>query len=512
MGPGAYNLAVLAEESFERHGDHDTVWFEGRWYSSGEMRERAHRLAGGLIELGIEPGDRVMVMMANGPEVGICYGALWRAGAAITPAIFLLSPDEIRHILQDSEARAVITTPEFVDTIKGAASSVDSVEWVISTGAEQDDVLSLSSLEDAEPAAIVPRSDDDLSALMYTGGTTGQAKGVMLSHANWWHAGKAAFEASHVPGVTRSLVCLPLSHSFGLLVSVVGLHSTEPQETILQRWPDPNEMLPLLQEHKVQVAPLVPSMIQMLLALPLEDYDLSELHHIVSGASPLAPEVARELERRVPGLQVREGYGLTETSASFTVNRPNARKLGSVGTTMPGFEVRLVDEENNEVGEGEVGEICVRSESVMQGYWKSPEATAQAIQDGWFHTGDMGRLDDDGYLFIVDRKKDLILRGGFNVFPRDVEDVLLEHPAVAVAGVVGKPDKLRGEEVVAFVQLNPEQDVAPDDLIQFARERLGKYKYPREVRIVPNVPLTPVGKIDRKIMRAQVIEEQQTSA
>lgn len=507
MGLGEHNLAVLAEKSYERHGDHDTIWFEGRWYSSGELHERTRRLASGFIELGIEPGDRVMVMMANGPEVGISYGALWRAGAAITPAIFLLSPDELRHILEDSEARAVITTPEFVDTIKGASQGVESVRWVISTGDEQEGVISLASLEKAEPGDIVPRDDDDLSALMYTGGTTGRAKGVMLSHANWWHGGKAAMEASHVSGMNKSLVCLPLSHSFGLLVSVVGLHSPEPQETILQRWPDPNEMLPLLQDHKVQVAPLVPSMIQMLLALPVEDYDLSELRHIVSGASPLAPEVARELERRIPSVEVREGYGLTETSASFTVNPPGARKLGSVGKAMPGFEVRLVDEDGNEVPEGEVGEICVRSKSIMQGYWKSVDATAQTVKDGWLYTGDMGRLDDEGYLYIVDRKKDLILRGGFNVFPRDVEDALLEHPGVAVVGVVGKPDPVRGEEVVAFVQLQAGQEATPDELIQFARERLGKYKYPREVRIVDSVPLTPVGKIDRKVIRAQVLEE-----
>ena len=507
MGLGEHNLAVLGEQAFQRHGDHETIWFEGRWYSSGEIHERTLRLGRGLVELGLEPNDRVMVMMANGPEVVISYGGLWRAGAVITPAIFLLSPDEIRHILQDSEARAVITTPEFVDTIKGAAEGAESVKWIISTGEEQDGVISLSSLEEAEPGEIVERGDDDLSALMYTGGTTGRAKGVMLSHANWWHAGKAAFEASHVPGVTRSLVCLPLSHSFGLLVSVVGLHSTEPQQTILQRWPDANEMLPLLQEHRVQVVPLVPSMIQMLLALPLEDYDLSELRHVVSGASPLAPEVARELERRVPGVEVREGYGLTETAASFTVNRPDARKLGSVGTPMPGFEVQLVDDDGNEVGEGEVGEICARSKSIMQGYWRSPDATAKTVRDGWLFTGDMGRIDDEGYLYIVDRKKDLILRGGFNVFPRDVEDALLEHPAVAVAGVVGKPDPLRGEEVVAFVQLNPEQTATADELIEFTRGRLGKYKYPREVRIVESVPLTPVGKIDRKVIRAQVHAE-----
>ena len=504
MGVGQHNLAVLAEQSFERHGDRQSIFFKDRWYSTGELHARSHRLGAGFIELGIEPGDRVMVMMANSPEVGITYGGLWRAGATVTPAIFLLSPDELRHILEDSEARAVVTTPEFVDTIKGAAEGVESVKWIISTGAEQDGIISLASLETAEPGDIVDRDDDDLAALMYTGGTTGRAKGVMLSHSNWWHAGKAAFEASHVPGIDRSLVCLPLSHSFGLLVTVVGLHATEPQVTVLQEWPDPPEMLPLLAEHKVQQVPLVPSMIQMFLALPLEDHDLSELRFIVSGASPLAPEVARELERRVPSVEVREGYGLTETSASFTVNRPGQRKLGSVGTAMPGFEIRIVDEEDNEVPQGDVGEVCARSKTIMKGYWKSPETTEDALRGGWLHTGDMGRLDEDGYLYIVDRKKDLILRGGFNVFPRDVEDALVEHPAIAVAGVVGKPDPVRGEEVLAFVQLTPGQEATPEELIEFARERLGKYKYPREIRIVETVPMTPVGKVDRKAIRAQI--------
>jgi long-chain acyl-CoA synthetase len=507
MGLGKHNLAVLGEQAFERHGDYEQVFFEGRWYSTGDLFDRIQRMAGGLIELGLEPGDRVMVMMANGPEVGISYGALWRAGAVITPAIFLLSQDELNHILRDSEARAVITTPEFVGTIKAAAEGIDSVKWIISTGEEEDGVISMSSLETAAPGDIVPRADEDLSALMYTGGTTGRAKGVMLSHLNWWHAGKAGFEASHVPGINRTLVCLPLSHSFGLLVSVVGLHRTQKQTTILQRWPDANEMLPLLAEHKVQEAPLVPSIIQMLLMLPLEEHDLSEFKYIVSGASPLAPEVAREFERRVPSVEIREGYGLTETAASFTVNPPGARKIGSVGKPMRGFDIRLVDEDDNEVAEGEVGEVTVKSPSIMQGYWKSPETTEETLKGGWLHTGDMGRLDDEGYLYIVDRKKDLILRGGFNVFPRDVEDALVEHPAVAVAGVVGKPDELRGEEVVAFVQLAPGQEATSEELIEFARGRLGKYKYPREVRIVDSVPLTPVGKIDRKVIRAQVLEE-----
>ena len=501
MGLGEFNLAALSEKAFERHGDHESLFFEGTWFSTGKLRDRSMRLSRGFTELGIEPGDRVVVMMSNCPEVGICYTALWRAGAAITPAIFLLQAEDLRHILSHSEARAVITTPEFLETVKTAAEGVDTLKFIISTGEETNGIISLASLEDAEPGEIIPRADSDLAALMYTGGTTGRAKGVMISHENLWRAGKAGYDASHIEGVNRSLVPLPLSHSYGLLVTAVGLHSEEKGVAAIQRWFDGPNFLELIQEHKLQLAACVPSMLQMLLALPLEDYDLSSLQYVASGASPLAEDVIHEFERRVPSAQIREGYGLTETTALVSTTPPGKRKLGAVGLPVPGSEIRIVDDEGNDVPTGEAGEIVCRSPLIMQGYWKSEDATAEAIKDGWFYTGDIGKIDDEGYLYVLDRKKDLIIRGGFNVYPRDIEDVLVQHPAVAIAGVVGKPDQVKGEEIVAFVQLNPGQEVSPDELIEFAKGKLGKYKYPREVRIIDGVPLTPVLKIDRKKLR-----------
>ena len=501
---GRHNLAVLAEQSFERHGDRTVLFWEGQSFSSSTLYDRSVRLATGLAELGIEPGDRVVVMMANCPEVALCYNALWRAGAAITPAIFLLSADDLHHILEDSEARAVITTPEFLATVQTAAQGVDTCKFVISTGSEQEGVIPLASLEDAAPGEIVPRSDSDMAALMYTGGTTGKAKGVMLSHENLWWAGKRSREASHVEGVTRNLVPLPLSHSFGLIVTVVGFHSEEPGDAVLMTWFDPTGWLDLAQEFKVHQSPMVPTMLQILLAMPLENYNLSSLRYIVSGASPLSTDVVTEFERRVPSVHIRQGYGLTETSASMTVTHPDDRKLGSVGKANPGFDIRIVDDEGNDVPPGQEGEIICKSAAVMLGYWRAPEATAESIKDGYFYTGDIGKLDEDGSLWILDRKKDLILRGGFNVFPRDIEDALVEHPAVAVAGVVGRPDPVRGEEVVAFVQLNPGAEVTSQELLEFAQGRLSKYKYPREVHIIDAVPLTPVFKIDRKKLRTML--------
>ncbi|HWL66696.1 MAG TPA: AMP-binding protein [Actinomycetota bacterium] len=501
MGLGAHNLAVLGEKSFEKHGDYESLFFEGTTFTSGELRDRALRLSTGFRELGIEPDDRVVVMMSNCPEVGLCYAALWRAGAAITPAIFLLQADDLRHILTHSEARAIVTTPEFLETVKAAAEGVDTLKFIISTGEQTNGIIDLASLEDAQPGDIVPRADTDLAALMYTGGTTGRAKGVMISHENLFYAGKAGHDSGYVPGINRTLIPLPLSHSYGLLVTAVGLHSKEPGFAVLQRWFDGPDFLTQIANHKVQLAAVVPSMLQMLLSLPLEDHDLSSLRFVVSGASPLAAEVIHEFERRVPGAEIREGYGLTETTALVSTTPPGERKIGAVGKLVPGCEVRIVDDEGNDVAGGTEGEIICRSPMVMQGYWRSDDATEDAIKDGWFYTGDIGKLDDDGYLWILDRKKDLIIRGGFNVYPRDIEDVLVQHPAVAIAGVVGKPDPRLGEEVVAFVQLNPGAEATEEELIEFARERLGKYKYPREVRIVDGVPLTPVFKIDRKQLR-----------
>jgi long-chain acyl-CoA synthetase len=501
----AHNLAVLAEEAFATGGDRDALFFEGSWYQTADIHDRAARMGRGFQELGIEPGDRVVVMMSNCPEVGIVYEALWRAGATITPAIFLLPPDELKHILTHSGARAIITSPEFHLTVSLAADGVDTLKWIISLGGEEDGIIDLASLENTEPGSIVERAADDLAALMYTGGTTGRAKGVMLTHENLWWSGFSSYHASHVDGITRLLVPLPLSHSFGLIVTVVGMHTAiqgdGDGEAVLMRWFDPAGWLELAQEHKVHASAVVPTMLQMLLGLPLEDYDLSSLRYIVSGASPLSIDVVKEFERRVPSVEIRQGYGLTETSAAMTVTPAGARKLGAVGVPNEGFEIKIVDEEGNEMPRGEVGEIICRAGAVMKGYWEDPEATENALRDDWLYTGDLGYLDADDHLFIVDRKKDLIIRGGFNVYPRDVEDALVEHPAVSVAGVVGKPDTVKGEEVVAFVQLDPGQEVTPEELIEFSKEKLGRYKYPRDVRIIDQIPLTPVFKIDRKQLR-----------
>ena len=498
------NLATLAETAFEARGDYDAIFFEDRWLRSGEAFRATRAAAAGLIELGIQPGDRVIVLMANTPDVGIAYGALWAAGAVITPVVFLLPPQEIAHILRDSGAVAVITTHEFISNVTLAAEGIPTLKWIIASGNEEEGVVSLAALKEHEPAGTVPRADDDLAALLYTGGTTGQAKGVMLTHANLYDCAQSAQEAAEIPGVARTIVPLPLSHAFGLIVSVAGLHQKEAAQHVLMRWFDPAAFCALVAEHRMQRATVIPTMLQLLLGQRLEDHDLSSLTYINCGAAPLSLEVVEEFERRVPSATILEGYGLTESGAVVSVNPPDRRKLGTVGLPIPRFEVRVEGADGAVLPSGEVGEICVRGPGVMTGYWESPEATAETLRDGWLHTGDLGSLDEDGYITIADRKKDLIIRGGFNVFPRDVEDALLEHPSVAMAGVVGRPHPTHGEEVIAFVSVKPDQPITSEELIAFMKDRVGAVKYPREIRIVDAIPLTPIGKIDRKALRETV--------
>jgi long-chain acyl-CoA synthetase len=503
------NLARQAELALERQGDYDSLWFEGRWHSSGSLADRAARLATGLAGLGVRPGDRLLVLMANCPEVLITYSAAWRAGAAVTPLIFLVTEDELRNALVDSGAVGVVTTPEFLPKVAAALDGAPAVRFVIAPGLAAGaaearvPVLDFDQVASAEPGPIADRSGADLAALLYTGGTTGRSKGVPLTHANLLWCGSAAHQVSVRASVTTSVLPLPLAHAYGLLVLCGAMHRTDGPVTILMRWFDPAGWVALAEQHRAQGSALVPSMIQMLLGQPLEEADLSELTAISSGAAPLPDEVRREFERRVPSATVYEGYGCTEAATFISANPADARRVGSVGLPVPGVEVTIRDDDGKVLEAGQDGEICVRSPGVMTGYWRGTEPAA-LTGDGWLHTGDIGHLDEDGYLYVVDRKKDLIIRGGFNVYPRDVEEVMVAHPAVAQAGVVGRPDKRLGEEVVAFVSLRDGAQATAEELTEHARRHLAATKYPRQITIVPAIPLTSVGKLDRKRLRQWV--------
>ena len=500
------NLGRLADEHFEKFGDHESVYFEGKWYSTGETTARIRAIAAGLKSLGVEPGDRVAVLLPNCTEVALTYWATWRIGGAATPIIFLLPPPEVKRILADSEAKVLVTSPELLLTSQLAADGVDTLKHIVCIDApEGENVMPFAELEKHGEADLVDRAPEDLAALLYTGGTTGASKGVMLSHHNLEWTAKTAAEASELEPDEISLSALPLSHSFGLHVSIAGTFLKS--KGILMRWFDPNGMLDLVEEFGVQRMAVVPTMLQMLLATGLEGRDLSSLKSITSGAAGLPHEVLRAWEEKVPNCKIMQGYGLSETSPTVAVQHPSSaqdgtRAIGSVGKVIDGVEVRIVDDEGNALPPEEVGEITIKGPNVMLGYWRNPEATAEAVKDGWFHSGDMGKLDADGNLYIVERKKDLVIRGGFNVYPKDIEGLLLEHPKVAEAAVVAKPSEKFGEEPLAFIVARPGTEPTEQELLDFCEEHLAKYKRPVEIRIVDEIPKTPVGKIDKKVLRS----------
>ncbi|MCW2607029.1 MAG: AMP-dependent synthetase and ligase [Frankiales bacterium] len=504
---GTFHLGRLAEDHLARVGDSQALLFEGSWFTTTQLFSRAERVAGGLREIGVQAGDRVVVLMMNTPEVGITYQALWRAGAVVTPVLFLISPDELRHILVDSEAVAVVVTPELLPLLQPAAAGLDQLKVLLVGDAPEGSTgtTPYAELEQAAPAPVTPRDDDDMAALLYTGGTTGRSKGVMLSHRGLWASGSGLHENSRAMTAVRGILPLPLSHAYGLIVTIGGMHAEEPRLSVLQRWFNAEDWVRLVEEHRLESSSVVPSMLTMLLALPLEQHDLSSLKYFGSGGAPLSPALRQEVMDRL-GVEIFEGYGCTESSAVISASAPGANRPGSVGKPLPHAEVAILDDAGQPVPTGEDGEVCVRGAGVMKGYWKAEQQTAETIVGGFLHTGDIGHLDDDGFLYIVDRKKDLIIRGGFNVFPRDVEDVLLDHPDVVQAAVVGRPDEAHGEEVVAFVALRAGAEVTGEQLVAFSKEHLSKYKYPREVHVLPQVPLTSVGKTDRKAVRALVRE------
>jgi long-chain acyl-CoA synthetase len=512
--PTGSSLQRLAEQSWDRLGARSVLHYEGGRWNGDDLAERTRRVAGGLMEAGLLPGERVVVCMANCPEVSIAYNAVWRAGAVATPVLFLLSVDELRHVLGDSAAALVVTTPEFLPKVYAASADLPSVRAIVVVGDPPaagraarpgaPPLLPFAELESAPLGRLIDSDPSGLAALLYTGGTTGRSKGVMISHDALSAAAWAATATSYDEALSSALLPLPLSHVYGLMVSVMSLHAPGPGTSVLMRWFDPYTWLQLAQEHRVNVSPMVPSMLQMLLQQPLEDYDLSALVRITSGSAPLPSQVVEDFHKRLPHVEICEGYGCTETAAIISTSPLGQVRPGSVGRPAPGIEVRIELPDSSAAAPGEDGEICVRGPMLMSGYWNAERETAEVMRGGWLHTGDVGRIDADGYLYVVDRIKDVIIRGGFNVYPRDVEDVLLRHPDVAAAAVVGRPDEKYGEEVVAFVQLREGAAAVPEDLIEFGRRHLSAVKYPREVRLVDAIPLTSVMKTDRKLLRAML--------
>ena len=488
------NLARNLTDTTRAYADRAAVRVDDAVMTYQALEEASARVAGLLHERGLKPGDRVGIMMPNVAEVPVVYYGVLRAGGVVVPMNPLLKAREVAYYLGDSGAGLIFAWHAFADQARGGAEQAGA-ELIVVDGDGFPDLLASADPDDQ----VVDRGNEDTAVILYTSGTTGHPKGAELTHGNLIsNTEVASVDIVRIRPDDVIFGGLPLFHVFGQTVALNVAVASGACLTLLPRF-SAGHALRIIADHRVTVFEGVPTMYVALLHQPdRADYDTSALRMCVSGGAALPVQVLRGFEEAF-GVPLLEGYGLSETSPVASFNHPDREhKPGSIGTPIRDVQMRVVDGEGNEVPQGEVGEIVIRGPNVMKGYWGRPEATADAIRDGWFHTGDLARVDEDGYFYIVDRKKDLIIRGGYNVYPREIEEVLYEHPAVAEAAVIGLPHPALGEEVGAAVVLKPGAAISAKELREYVKGQVAAYKYPRHVWMVDALPKGTTGKIQKR--------------
>ena len=484
------NLATILTQTASEHGDQIAMKLDDVEVNYAVLNEGSARVAGMLAAKGVGPGDRVGVMLPNVPYFALCYYGVLRLGAIVVPMNVLLKGREVGYYLRDSGAKAIFAWHDFGEAAEAGATEAGSELLLVKPGEFEQQVMAAEPIRE-----VADRAGDETAVILYTSGTTGTPKGAELTHDNLRRNAEIARGLFDIGPGDVILGALPLFHSFGQTCALNACVSGGATLTLLPRF-DATKALEILQRDGVTVFEGVPTMYAALLHHPERDrYDVSKLKVCASGGAALPVEVLRGFDEAFD-CKVLEGYGLSETSPVASFNHPDReRKPGSIGTPIAGVEMKVVDDQDNDLPAGEVGEIVIRGHNVMKGYWQRPDATAEVMRGGWFHTGDMARVDEDGYFFIVDRKKDMIIRGGYNVYPREVEEVLYEHPAVREAAVVGIPHPEWGEEVGAAVALKEGAQVTAEQLRDHVKEQVAAYKYPREIWFVDELPKGPTGKI-----------------
>ena len=488
------NLAQNLTDASRHYGDRMAIKLDATEISYRTLDGAASSVALLLRELGVQPGDRVGLMLPNVPYFASVYYGILRAGGVVVPMNPLLKAREVAYYLGDSGAGLIFAWHAFADQARSGAEQAEAECIVV------DEVSFPELLASAAPDDQVAHADnEDTAVILYTSGTTGHPKGAELTHGNLRSNTEVACTDIVRAGPDDVIFGgLPLFHVFGQTVALNVAVASGACLTLLPRF-DAGHALRIIADHRVTVFEAVPTMYVALLHAPdRTDYDTSALRMCISGGAALPVEVLRGFEEAF-GVPVLEGYGLSETSPVASFNHPDReQKPGSIGTPIRDVRMRVVDNDDHEVPQGEVGEIVISGPNVMKGYWHRPEATAEAVRDGWFHTGDLARVDEDGYFYIVDRKKDLIIRGGYNVYPREIEEVLYEHPAVAEAAVIGLPHSSLGEEVGAAVALKPGAVITAEELRDYVKGQVAAYKYPRHVWIMDALPKGPTGKIQKR--------------
>jgi long-chain acyl-CoA synthetase len=518
------NLVTDVAETVAEYPEQTAIKFRDNAVSYEAFWHRTGQLAQALADAGVEPGDRVGVYLPNLPQFVTSYYGVLRAGAAVVPMNPQYKAREIEHMLADSGATAIIALSDLVPFVREVQDETD-VDTIVSVTGDAEGATPFDEFLAEDTLEMVERDDEDVAAQPYTSGTTGTPKGVLLTHGNLgWMTRNAGEVMDEDYGPDDKLLgVLPLFHIYGMTVVMnAGLYNGATYYP-LPEW-DAETALGLIESEGITIMHGVPAMYNDVVNTPgAADYDLSSLRFVNSGGSSCPVQVIDRFEELF-GVQLNEGYGLTETSPITHANRPGARKKGSIGQPIPGVDAKIVDEhfeempkvEDGPIDEGDydlseiVGEIVVSGPNVMKGYHNRPGANAEAFteEDGktWFHTEDLGYWDEEDFFYVIDREKHMIVTGGYNVYPREVEELLFEHEDVADAAVVGIPDERRGETVKAFVVPTPDAEATPEDIKQYCLENMAEYKHPREVEFVEELPRTTTGKVQKFELRGEDAE------
>ncbi len=497
----------------DRHPRRTAIFFKDRKISYGRLLKKVDTLARFLEINDIQRGDRVAIFMQNAPEFVVSLFAITKIGAVAVPVNTFLKSDEVAYILNDCGAKMLMASADLKKVVEPLweMTKIQKVVWEGAYEALDNRNIGFEEIFDILHAHehVTPPDIDDLALILYTSGTTGKPKGAMLSYRNIMHNCAAVWELTELSHKDRFIVYLPMFHAFTLTVTVIMPLYYGASYVIVRKIMPFSNIIKQILLKRVTMFVGVPDVYNALARAKLPWYFMwfQKIRYFVSGAAPLPEATLNRFKKKFPKARLLEGYGLSECSPVVSVNPPQKQKPMSVGPAIPGVEIKIVDEEMNELPTLEIGEIIVRGDNVMQGYLNNPTATDETIVNGWLLTGDMGYLDEDRFLFIVDRKKDLIISKGINIYPREIEEVINAFEGVAASAVVGMPDEKNGEIPIAFVEPAEGAEVDPKALRSYLKEKLANYKMPREIRIIDELPKNATGKVLKRVLKAQLVEE-----